>query len=254
MELGGGRRQVRIPILYEDRATLAIDKPSGWMLAPYSWQRTGRNLAAAVLSSVHARDHWARSRNLRFLRHAHRLDAETTGILLMVKHPGAMKAFKDLFESRAMGKTYLAVCAGNPVDAAWECQKAIAPDPNTHGRMKIAPSGKEAVTLFRLLAAVADLALVEARPLTGRTHQIRLHLAAVGLPILGDQLYGSAKARHWRHQEYPLALRAIRLEFRHPFLRRQVCIEAPQSRFLAVFGWALAGGNLCRLAADSRVD
>jgi 23S rRNA pseudouridine1911/1915/1917 synthase len=71
-----------IPILYEDRSIIAIDKPAGWMLIPYNWDKTSRNLHPALSSSILAGDHWARSRNLKYLRHVHRLDADTSGILL----------------------------------------------------------------------------------------------------------------------------------------------------------------------------
>src|SRR5512136_455169 len=104
----------RFPILYEDRSVLAIDKPPGWMLVPFSWQRTGRNLQAALTSSIAAKDFWARSRNLKYLRFVHRLDADTTGILLVAKSPGAVNTFGTLFESRRMEKVYLAVVHGKP--------------------------------------------------------------------------------------------------------------------------------------------
>src|SRR5215831_2735876 len=91
-----------IPILYEDRSVLAIDKPRGWMLVPFSWQKTNRNLQAALTSSIAAGDFWARSRNLRYLRFVHRLDADTSGILLLAKSPGALRTYSELFESRRM--------------------------------------------------------------------------------------------------------------------------------------------------------
>lgn len=93
-----------IPILYEDRSVLAIDKPRGWMLVPASWQKTSRNLQMALTSSIAVRDFRARSRNLRFLRFVHRLDADTTGLLPFGKSPGAVTTFGDLFESRKMEK------------------------------------------------------------------------------------------------------------------------------------------------------
>src|SRR5213592_3384725 len=105
---------VQIEILYEDRSVLAIDKPRDWMLVPFSWQKTNRNLQAALTSSIAARDFWARSRNLRFLRFIHRLDAETTGVLLFGKSPGAVASYGRLFESRRMEKVYLAVVQGTP--------------------------------------------------------------------------------------------------------------------------------------------
>src|ERR1051326_1092494 len=109
----------RIAILYEDRSVIAIDKPRDWMLVPFSWQKTNRNLQAALTSSVAARDFWAKSRNLRFLRFIHRLDAETTGILLFGKSPGAVESLSRLFETREMDKTYLAVVAGIPKKSEW---------------------------------------------------------------------------------------------------------------------------------------
>src|SRR6478735_7544587 len=117
-----------IPILYEDRSVLAIDKPRDWMLVPFSWQKTNRNLQAALTSSIAARDFWARSRNLRFLRFIHRLDAETTGILLCGKSPGAVASYGRLFESRQMEKVYLAIVEGRPKQESWACRLNLAPD------------------------------------------------------------------------------------------------------------------------------
>src|SRR6478735_5246771 len=101
-----------MPILYEDRAVLAIDKPRNWMLVPFNWQRTNRNLQAAIVSSIAAGDFWARSRGLKFLRHIHRLDADTSGVLLLARSQGALDTMGRLFESRQMHKTYLAVAQG----------------------------------------------------------------------------------------------------------------------------------------------
>src|SRR5579864_2302812 len=100
-----------MPILYEDRAALAIDKPRGWMLVPHTWQRTARNLQAAITSSITGGDFWARSRGLKFLRYVHRLDADTSGVLLFAKSIGAVDSLGDMFESRRMEKMYLAVTA-----------------------------------------------------------------------------------------------------------------------------------------------
>ncbi|MCX6895250.1 MAG: hypothetical protein NTZ16_07085 [Verrucomicrobia bacterium] len=91
IELDDGQELQRIPIIHEDRSALAVDKPAGWMLVPFSWQNTNRNLMAALTSSISAGDFWARSRGLKFLRNVHRLDADTTGILLFVKSMGAVE-------------------------------------------------------------------------------------------------------------------------------------------------------------------
>jgi RluA family pseudouridine synthase len=220
----------RIPILYEDRSVLTLDKPRHWMLVPFNWQSTDRNLHAALVSSIAAGDFWARSRNLRFLRHVHRLDAETTGVLLCVKSQGALDPFTRLFESRQMQKTYLAVVDGQPKQAGWICRLKLAPDPADIARMLVdARTGKEAETLFRVLETRGNRTLIEARPVTGRAHQIRVHLAESGHSVIGDALYGRPGVKG------NLALRAVELAYRDPFTRRPVRIIAEREGFLREF-------------------
>lgn len=223
-----------MPILYEDRSVLAMDKPRGWMLVPFSWQRTNRNLQAALTSSIAFGDFWARSRGLKFLRFVHRLDAETTGILLFAKSPGAVDAYGDLFENRRMDKTYLAVVASVPRETEWTCRLKIAPDERRIGRM-IADErhGKEAETHFRVLQTRESRALIEARPYTGRTHQVRIHLAQSGCAVVGDELYGRRQAG------LPLGLRSVRLAYADPFTRRRVEIRAPVEEFCREYGFEM---------------
>lgn len=254
-----------IPILYEDRSVLAIDKPRGWMLVPFTWQKTQRNLQAAVTSSIAGGDFWARSRGLKFLRFVHRLDGDTSGILLFAKSQGALDAYSHLFEQRRMEKTYLAVVAGVPRQPDWTCRLKLSPDSSRIGRVRVdARHGKEAETRFHLLqtrarhaavpaakplpptqrthephpvpsipaaANTARLSLIEARPQTGRTHQIRVHLAESGCPVVGDPLYGRA------NDGFELGLRAVRLAYPDPFTRRRVEIRAPLDAFCREYGF-----------------
>ena len=223
-----------IPILYEDRSVIAIDKPRDWMLVPFSWQKTNRNLQAALTSSVAARDFWAKSRNLRFLRFIHRLDAETTGILLFGKSPGAVESLSRLFETREMDKTYLAVVAGIPKKSEWICQLRLGPDPRLPGKMRAdSRQGKDAETHFKVMQVNRERALVEARPLTGRTHQIRIHLAESGHPVIGEELYGKKDIK----AQLNLALRAVSLNYRDPFTRHEVRIRAPTKWFIREYGF-----------------
>ncbi|HLP77818.1 MAG TPA: RluA family pseudouridine synthase [Candidatus Paceibacterota bacterium] len=222
-----------IPILYEDRSVMAIDKPRGWMLVPFSWQKTTRNLQAALTSSIAAKDFWAKSRNLKFIRFVHRLDAETTGILLLAKSLGAVDTYGNLFESRKMEKVYLAVVHGVPKQTEWTCRLKLCPDPDNYGRTKADPNGKEAETTFRVLQAGVKTSLIEAHPYTGRTHQIRIHLLESGFPIVGDDLYGPE-----RNPKKNMGLRAIQLSFKDPFNRRPIRIRASSEEFLREYGFA----------------
>ena len=249
IELGERKSLIQIPILYEDRSALAIDKPPGWMLAPTDWLQTSRNLPAAIESSIAAGDFWARARNLKFLRYVHRLDAETSGVLLFVKSPGAVKAYSELFETRQAEKIYLAVVRGVPKLTQWVCDLKLAPIPEQPGKMKVSRTGKEAETHFRVLQTRAadsgePLTLVEARPVTGRTHQIRIHLAESGCPVVNDFIYGAeARAKPKASERVPLGLRAVRLSYVDPFSSRRIEISAPTEGFLRGFGFDVAIGK-----------
>jgi 23S rRNA pseudouridine1911/1915/1917 synthase len=227
-----------MPILHEDRSALAVDKPRGWMLAPGSWRETSRNLQAFLDASVGAREFWARSRNLRFIRFVHRLDAETTGVLLLAKSPGAVAAYSELFESREMEKRYLAIVRGVPVEREWTCRLPLARQTGEKVRMVVdARNGKEAETQFRVLKTAAGQTVVEARPLTGRTHQIRVHLAQAGCPVVGDALYGRAAPK----TPLALGLRSVFLAYTDPFRDRRVEIRASADDFLREYGFDTAG-------------
>jgi RluA family pseudouridine synthase len=215
----------RVDILYEDRSVLAIDKPPGWMLAPVSWDKTSRNLHRALMVSMQEGDFWARSRNLRYIRFIHRLDADTSGVVLLARNAGALSVMSRLFETRRMHKKYLAVVRGLPTQTQWTCRRKITSELDAAGRMQIDErNGREAETAFVVLQRGHGSALIEASPVTGRTHQIRVHLAAAGHPILGDALYGDKGPA--------LALRAVEISYTDPFQKRPVRILAPTEAFL----------------------
>ena len=260
---------ISVPILYEDRSVIALDKPAGWLLAPDSWDRTGRNLQLALQSSLNARDYWAQCRNLKYLRFIHRLDSATSGVTLFARSPGALSALSKLFETRHVEKVYLAVTSAIPNQKEWTCSLPIGQDPHARGRMAVAGpkiralEPREAETKFRVLDTRGGRALIEARPLTGRTHQIRLHLAAAGVPVMGDELYGQTETNglpppvgegrgqrptpratskngvplHAQWKDGLLGLRAWRLSYLDPFEKRPVKIQAPIEDFLKQFGF-----------------
>lgn len=230
-----GRNQFAT-ILFEDPAVLAIDKPPGWMLAPDDWKETGRNLLPAIRSSIDAGDYWAASRNIKFIRFIHRLDADTSGILLLAKSAGALRVYSELFATREVAKFYLAAVKGVPKETEWTRDDPLGQQPHKPGLMRIdAETGKESTTHFRLVATANGHSLILAQPVTGRTHQIRLHLAASKLPILCDPLYG---VPFKGASKTPImGLRAIRMAFQDPFRKRTVVITAPHAAFVQNFGF-----------------
>jgi RluA family pseudouridine synthase len=234
--LGSVEPVLMIPILHDDRTSLAIDKPAHWMLAPESWTKTGRNLQLAIVSSISDRDFWARTCNVKFLRFVHRLDAETTGVVLFGRSLGAVTALSKLFEQRSVRKSYLAVVVGVPKSETWVSRQPLEEFGKAPVKMRVAKGeGKPAETRFRVLQRNGDLTLLEAEPVTGRTHQIRVHLAAENLPILGDPLYGNGTSTG--SEDFPMALRSVKLEYRDPFMRKPVRVKAPTGKFLAEIGF-----------------
>jgi 23S rRNA pseudouridine1911/1915/1917 synthase len=223
-----------IPILYEDRSVLAIDKPAGWLLIPSHWENTGRNLQLALESSMRSGEFWAKSRNLRFLKFVHRLDAETSGILLFARSAGGVPVYSKLFESRQMHKHYLAVVDGNPEPENWVVSAPIG-ESDRPGRMQVDPkNGRDAVTEFTVLARNPKQALLLAKPITGRTHQIRVHLKHSGTAVAGDTLYGGSQPVD---KSFPMGLRAVGLAYHDPFTRRRVEIRAAIDDFCRAFGF-----------------
>ena len=175
-----------IPILYEDAEALVIDKPAG---LPVDRPRKGGPCLE---------DHFGQLR-LGFQRNpvpVHRLDTDTSGCLLMARNPKALKRFGHVFEERRVGKRYLGILAGIPDEEEGTIDLSLAKISSAAKgwRMIAAKKGKPSVTHWRLAALGNGRSLVEFRPETGRTHQIRIHaLSGLGIPLLGDPVYGDGK-------------------------------------------------------------
>ncbi len=225
--------KIRIPIVFENRTLMIVDKPAGWVLGPDGPIGKRGNLQIAVESSIGAGAFWARSRSLKFLRFVHRLDADTTGLLMFSKSFGGLEPLSELFAERKVQKRYLAVVDGVPDECYWTCTLPLGPDQEHNGRHRVdKENGRESETRFEVLASIPGRTLIACEPLTGRSHQIRIHLAESGFPIVGDPLYGRG---YWGE---PLGLRSIFLGLRDPYLKAQVHVIAPVSEFLEQFGFA----------------
>lgn len=172
-------------IVYQDRDLLAVTKPSG-----IASQRTPYQLKGTLEYWVG--EEFARQGIREPVRIVHRLDRGTSGLMLFPKHRQAAAYLSELFRLGTMHKQYLALVTGTPVDQEWEADGPIGKVASA--RYGVVAGGRPARTLFRCLTAADGRSLIEARPLTGRTHQIRVHLAAAGLPIVGDGTYGGTAA------------------------------------------------------------
>ncbi len=242
------------PILYEDSTMVAFDKPSGLLVAPDRWDKTRENLMGQVHAAMG-----------RTVANIHRLDADTSGVLLCAKSKPALDFLSGQFQSKHVRKIYHALVVVLPVEQA---MKVVAPirteegslpdaftvdlalgaDEANPGRMRVfrRRGGKACLTEFRTLERFTApdgrrYAWVECRPLTGRTHQLRVHLAAAGAPIFGDRFYGVPEVQlrlsdlkrgyKGRADERPLldrlALHASELEVTHPESRIAHRMVAP---------------------------
>ncbi len=216
-----------ISILFEDDWVLAIDKPAGLPSSP-TRDRTRDNVLDAARRYL---DGYAAIH--------HRLDLDTTGVMVLAKHKDANKGLAEAFSERLAKKTYMAIVVA-PGDAvrpgqAWEMENHLARDSSLP---KSAPSryvavhagGDYAKTHFEVDAVGNGLARIVCHPETGRTHQIRVHLAQCGFPIVGDERYGG-------EGDAPMFLHALQLELPHPVTDETLKIKAPlPERFRSCIG------------------
>jgi len=231
---------IPLSVLYEDEDLLAVDKPPGLVVHPSPGHASG-TLVNALLH--HVRDLAGVGGELR-PGIVHRLDRNTSGVLLVAKTDRAHESLSRQMKKRSMRKVYLALAAGVPKVRKGEVTLAIARDPRDRKKMKAfrlaegAPAGaREARTVYEIEREWFPLGLTLLRCLlvTGRTHQIRVHLAAAGLPVVGDPVYGRPRYERVRDAAikalltgFPRqALHAERIAFRHPATNEPLEIVAP---------------------------
>ncbi|MEX2161627.1 MAG: RluA family pseudouridine synthase [Anaerolineales bacterium] len=212
---------ILLDIVFENSDVVVVNKPAGLVVHPAAGHASG-TLVHAVLA--HAPEIEGIGGELR-PGLVHRLDKDTSGLILLAKNERAQRFLQQQFQGREVHKTYLALVDGQPPSATGRIEAPIGRDPRERKRMAVVPAakGRDAVTEYHVTARYAKHTLLEVNPLTGRTHQIRVHLAFIGCPVAGDRVYGK------RHSSIPIErhfLHAARLTLQLPGEEKPRTFEA----------------------------
>ncbi len=225
--------RLQIETLHDDEDLLVVNKPAGVLTVP---GRQGGKSIGEVLTRVTGKE--------QELRYVHRLDRHTSGVLVLARNVDAQRKLSEQFEQRTVEKQYVALVQGEPLDDSGMVHAAIAPDARVTGKMRVSTStskSKSAQTRWRVIERFRFASLVRCWPLTGRQHQIRVHMQLLQHPLLVDPLYGGAEAfylssvksnykQSWNRPERPLidrlTLHAERITIQHPRTGRNLQIDA----------------------------
>jgi 23S rRNA pseudouridine955/2504/2580 synthase len=213
-------RPEEFPLAHEDGALLVVDKPAGVAV------HGGSGVSYGVIESLRASRPQAK-----YLELAHRLDRDTSGLLIVARKRGALVELHRMLREGEVEKVYLALAKGGWEGGPRELRESLHKYVDAKGERRVAvrEDGMKAVTRVRALKKSADFSLLEVRLLTGRTHQIRVHLAHAGHPVLGDSKYGDFELNRRLEKEgvRRLFLHASRLAFVHPVTREKLELRSP---------------------------
>jgi 23S rRNA pseudouridine1911/1915/1917 synthase len=213
---------IPLDILFENEDLLVINKPAGMVVHPSAGHDTG-TLVHAVLA--HAPDIQGIGGEIR-PGVVHRLDKDTSGLILMAKNDSAYRALQKQFTERTVRKTYIALVDGAPPTPSGRIEASIGRDPAHRKKMAVvsAKKGRAAVSQYKVLEKFSNHTLLEVHPITGRTHQIRLHLAFIGCPVVGDRVYGRKRPSLEMHRQF---LHAAKIGITLPGKHEVTIFEAP---------------------------
>jgi 23S rRNA pseudouridine1911/1915/1917 synthase len=222
---------IPLDVIHEETDLLIINKPAGLVIHPAAGNPSG----TLVNALLHYCKDLSGIGGVERPGIVHRLDKDTTGIMVVAKSDRAHLALSIAFRRHTIRKTYLAVCYGTPKTADGVVDAPIDRNPRHRREMAVVSEGRPARTLFEVEQEYAGTSIVSCHPVTGRTHQIRVHMAHIGHAIVGDPLYAG---RQWRNLADPRvqsacrsfprqALHARRLAFKHPVTKEDVEFEAP---------------------------
>lgn len=228
-------QDIPFEIVHEDDAILVINKPAGLTVHPGAGRASG-TLVNAIASRVPQLLTMGGGLRPGIV---HRLDKDTSGLLVVAKTEGALRALQQQVSARTVRRTYLALAHGIVPAVEGTIDAPIGRHPRHRTRMAVVPRGRAAITRYRVLERLPDATLIEANLVTGRTHQIRVHFAHLGHPIVGDPVYGGRRGDPGIGRQ---ALHAFRLQFHHPVSGREMAFEAaPPPDFTDAVARARAG-------------
>ena len=192
-EVIGSHEEKDVPILYEDENVTVFNKPIGMLT-----HAKGGIIAETTIADK-ARQTTTYARDTDRPGIVHRLDRATSGVIITVKNEETAKHLQEQFANRGVKKTYLAIVEGQPKHIEARLELPIERNPKQPSQFRVGPGGKIAVTSYKVLAHTGTTSLIELKPETGRTHQLRVHMAYIHCPILGDIVYGRHAARMFLH-------------------------------------------------------
>ncbi|MEO8625796.1 MAG: RluA family pseudouridine synthase [Candidatus Limnocylindrales bacterium] len=216
---------IALTVVYEDADVLVIDKPAGLVTHP-SPGRAGGTLVNALLARAPATEYGGVAGTDR-PGIVHRLDRDTSGLIVVARNDHAQAALMAQLKARRVKKTYLALVYGPTVAEVGRIEAPIGRDPRQFSKMAVLPSGRPSVTGYRVRERFAGWTLLEVDLMTGRTHQIRVHLASIGHPVAGDPVYATGAARRGPDGLTRLFLHSWRIEFAAVAGERLIRAEAP---------------------------
>lgn len=210
---------IPVKVLYEDDDILAVDKPMGMVVHPGAGRKKGTLVHALVGRGGELSEGGDANRP----GIVHRLDRDTSGVILVAKTNRAHRVLQEQFAARSLTKKYLALVRGSVEFEEGHIEAAIGRDPKIRTQRAVSreTDAREALTHYKVLERFRYTTYLEITPSTGRTHQIRVHLAHLGYPVLGDRLYGT------KNETTRLMLHASRIEFDHPITHKRLVIESP---------------------------